>query len=53
MLLEGIKGGERLALEEIREVEATAEDAILVDVENRVSGQARVARDVAMVEDGD
>lgn len=53
----GITSGSRreggLALEEIGEIEATAENAVLVDVENGVASEAGAGRDVAAIEDGD
>lgn len=39
-------------MEEIGEIETAAEDPVLVDVEDRVSGEGRVGWNVAMVEDG-
>lgn len=41
-----------MAVKEIGEVDATTEDYILVDVEDGVSSQGRVTRNVAVAKDG-
>lgn len=41
-----------MALEEVGEVEGTAENAGVVDIENRVPGEGRGAGEVAAAEEG-